>query len=530
MLTQIRHIQKGTLIVVTILIVIAFAFLYSDFDFVQGTVGGQDCVVKVYDRCYRQKEAAILSNHYDVAMRLGMYDFATVLFGEDRRDDDRTNFIMSLVILRKEAERMGIEPTAAEIKAAIPTLPVFQQPWVNADIVKNNILGPNGFTDGDLAQLVKDYLSFQQLRELIGSGVAAVPSETERLYTKRNQRYHASLVNFDRSKYTEALKITEEEVKEYFEENSEELMSLPKRAFDYAHFIPNKLPDEATAEAKANATRTFANAVNRAYADLAEDDSNFVEVAKRYEGKKADFEMKSGKYEPFAEEDASEDLKGNAELLKEIFSEVLQLDDVTIPISDGDGGYFVFHYAELVEPRPLTLDEARNAIQIALKAKKSNRIVSDAASEARAKLVEAIAGGKNFAEAAKDAGVEVEALPPFSAQEPPADRTDASLIISAAQEVSEKEVSSVVSLPDGKGYMLVYVDKIDIYEDENEDATKRSITASTEDSIKRSLFTAWFNQRRQESGAVRDLLRSGPQQGGQPVPVSEEEAPTEDPS
>ena len=47
MLTQIRHIQKGTLIVVTILIVIAFAFLYSDFDFVQGTVGRQDCVVKV---------------------------------------------------------------------------------------------------------------------------------------------------------------------------------------------------------------------------------------------------------------------------------------------------------------------------------------------------------------------------------------------------------------------------------------------------------------------------------------------------
>ena len=33
MLTQIRHIQKGTLIIVTIIIVISFAFLYSDFDF-----------------------------------------------------------------------------------------------------------------------------------------------------------------------------------------------------------------------------------------------------------------------------------------------------------------------------------------------------------------------------------------------------------------------------------------------------------------------------------------------------------------
>ena len=39
MLTQIRHIQKGTLIVVTILIVIAFAFLYSDYDMGQGRLG-----------------------------------------------------------------------------------------------------------------------------------------------------------------------------------------------------------------------------------------------------------------------------------------------------------------------------------------------------------------------------------------------------------------------------------------------------------------------------------------------------------
>jgi len=186
MLTQIRHIQKGTLIVVTVLIVISFAFLYSDFDFVRGTVGRQDCIVKVYNRCYRQKEAEKLASHFDVALELGMYDFAMVLFGENRQDRDPTDFMMSLVILRKEAEKMGIQPTATEIKEAIPQLPLFQQPWVNAAYVQNNILGPNGFSEGDLANLVKDYLSFQKLRSLIGAGLEAVPSETARLYTKSN--------------------------------------------------------------------------------------------------------------------------------------------------------------------------------------------------------------------------------------------------------------------------------------------------------------------------------------------------------
>ncbi|MBP6603804.1 MAG: SurA N-terminal domain-containing protein, partial [Verrucomicrobiales bacterium] len=289
MLTQIRHIQKGTLIAVTIIIVISFAFLYSDFDFVSGAVGKQDCVVKVYDRCYRQKEAQKLASHFDVALELGMYDFAMVLFGEKRQDRDPTDFIMSLVILRKEAEKMGIVPTATEIKEAIPQLPIFQQPWVNAAYIQNNVLGPNGFSDGDLANLVKDYLSFQKLRSLIGAGLEAIPSETARLYTKENQRYTGSVVRFNRSDYTAATKISEEEVKKYFEENKGKLNSEPKRGFDYVKFTPKAQPESATNEQKAKANLGFANAVNRAYADLAEEVAHFTDVAKQYVGDKAEF-------------------------------------------------------------------------------------------------------------------------------------------------------------------------------------------------------------------------------------------------
>src|SRR5690606_22060611 len=81
MLSQLRHIQKGLLIAVTAVIVVSFAFLYSDYDFVGGTFGRQDCEVKVYDRCYRSKEAQKLASHFDVAYQLGMYDFAMVLLG-----------------------------------------------------------------------------------------------------------------------------------------------------------------------------------------------------------------------------------------------------------------------------------------------------------------------------------------------------------------------------------------------------------------------------------------------------------------
>jgi len=503
MLSQLRHIQKGLLIAVTVVIVISFAFLYSDFDFVEGTLGRQDCVVKVYNRCYRQKEAAKLASGFEVAMQLGMYDFAMVLFGERRQDRDPTDFIMSLVILRKEAGKMGIEPTAEEIKAAIPGLPIFQQPGVSAEIVENNILGPNGFSQGDLADLVKDYLSFQKLRDLVGAGIEAVPSEAAKRYTRDNQLYTASVVRFDRAKYSEGLELTDEDIKKYYEENKVDLMSEAKRGFDFVKFIPKAVAADATNEVKAKATLDFANAVNRAYADLAETGADFNAIGKQYAGEKAEFTVETGALEPFAPAEAPELLKDNEDAIEALFSGAQQIDEVTVPIEVGEGGYLVFHYSESVEPIPLTLEQATPAIKESLLATKSNRAVSDAASDSLAKLNEAVKGGKSFEESATGLGLKAEKLPVFSESEPPADLADAAIVVQAVKGLAAKEISTVTERPGGEGYLLVHVDKIEIYKDEEAATKKDSIAASVKNQLQRTLFTAWFNQRRAESGSER---------------------------
>jgi len=505
MLTQIRHIQKGILIVVTVLIVISFAVLDFKFDFLWGTVavGKPNCLVKVYNSCYRQKEVQKLASHFDVARKLGMNDFAMVLFGENRQDRDRTDFIMSLVILRKEAERMGIQPTAAEVKEAIPQLPLFQQPWVNAAYVQNTILGPNGFTDGDLANLVKDYLCFQKLRSLIGAGLSAVPSEAARLYTKSNQRYTASVVRFDRADFTKDIQITDEEIRTYYEENKEGLNSEARRGFDFVKFIPKPEIEGATNEEKAKANLEFANAVNRAYSDLAEDGADFVKVAGQYAGERAEFTMEQGKLEPFSPAEPVERLKDEQTVLEAIFSPAQQLNTVTVPLQVEGGAYYVFHYGTLVEPVPLTLEQATPAIREALTSIKSNRAVSDAASAALAKLNEAVKAGGSFGEAAGSLGLKPEALPNFSESEPPADLEDAGLIVEAVSGLGEKEISAVTDRPGGLGSLLVYVDRIEIYNDEEIESKKDSLAATVENQLDRTLFTAWFNQRRAESGAQR---------------------------
>ncbi|MEM9283663.1 MAG: peptidyl-prolyl cis-trans isomerase [Verrucomicrobiota bacterium] len=502
MLTQFRHIQKGTLIVVTIIIVIAFAFLYSDFDFM-GTVGSQKCAVKAYDRCYRLKEVQKLATSYDVATMLGMGEFANVLFGENRQDQDRVNFVLSLIILREEALKMGIEPDAEEIKKAIPELPVFQQPWVTAEFIENNVLGPNGFSDGDLAQLVKDYLVFERLRDLIGSGVESIPSETEKRYIRSAQRYDVSLIEFDREQLEAETKVSEEEIKTYYEENQESLMSDPKRAFDYAKFEPKELPDDATNEQRSRAQLDFANAVNRVYADLAEKEADFMAVAKQHTGEQEHFIKSAGSFEPFASTSPPEGLGENETLLETIFSGALQIGSVTVPVPTGDGGYYVFYVKEMVDPQPLTLDQAGEAIESALIAKKSNRSVNDAASAARAEINEDLEAGTPFAKAVKEAGLKSTQLPNFSAREPLPEREDTALIYGAVDGLAEGELSSVVELAGGKGYLLAFVDKVQLYEDPERDASERAIAASTELGLRRALFSGWFNQRKLESSSAR---------------------------
>jgi len=501
MLTQIRHIQKGTLIVVTIIIVIAFAFLYSDYD-PSGAVGSQVCVVKVYERCYRQKEAQKIATNFDVAMRLGMYDFASSLFNINRQDRDPTEFLMSLIVLRKEAERLGIEPTAEEIKASIPKLPIFQQPWVNAEYVQNQILGPNGFTDGDLAQLAKDYLSFQKLRDLIGAGVQSASSEVEREYIHDNQRYTAHLIQVDRKNYVDQVDVSDAKVKEYYEANKANLLSAEKRGFTYAKFTPEKLPEDATNEQKAISNRDFAQAVNRVYAELATDGSDFEKVVKEYLATKPPYKAEHGKFEPFEVNEAPEPLKGDPELVTGLFSAALQPAVVTVPFPQEDGSYYVFRYSELVQPSPLTLEAATPAIKTALKNRDSDQLANEAASAAKAKFSEAIAAGKSVAEAATAAGVKATPLPNFSTSEPPAETDDASLIVGAVDGLKAGEVSDVIQQHEGRGYLLVFVEKIELYKDEEKESSQRTLAAVMEGQVKRDLFAAWLNQRKADSGAL----------------------------
>ena len=112
------------------------------------------------------------------------------------------------------------------------------------------------------------------------------------------------------------------------------------------------------------------------------------------------------------------------------------------------------------------------------------------ANAARAAINESLEAGKSFDEAVKAAEVEAESLPVFSINQMPEDLENASSIAVAVGEMGEKDLSQVIEAPGGEGYMLVYVDKIELYEDEEAENIKRGIASSMEAGLRYRMFNS----------------------------------------
>lgn len=500
MLTTIRRSQKWLLILVCIVIVVSFS-LYTGFDSAGRGALSPGTAFCVYKKCYTPNEASRLASYHSVAQAIGLYDFARSLFGEQRLDQDRTNFVLSLVVLRHEAEKLGISPTNEEVVQAYQDLPIFQSPMVTPQMVKERIMGPAGFTQTDEVQLMKDYLSWKQIRELLTAGIASTPDEIDRRYKQLNRQFTSHVINFDRSKFQESVNVSDDEVKTYFTEHEGEILTEEARAFEYVKIEMPALAEDATNEAKADARQAHLKKINDLYLAAVSEDKTFAEAVNE-----AGLKLETAG--PFPRTEPSEALKSESALLDTVFSRTVSMvKPIPVPVQvearEPTSSFYMLNLTEVVEPRPQTLEEATDVITDVLTRQKADQAVKEAAQSAQAKINEALAGGQSLEAAAKAAGVEAVAVPQFSVSNPPAATEDAGAIVGAAQSLSEGELSTVLDRSRGAGYMLLYIDDIVLFEDEEMDIKKDMLARETASIEQNRIFNAWFRKVLGDSGAAR---------------------------
>src|SRR6267143_2573790 len=393
-----RH--KDWLMIVIAILAIPFVFYFvraPDYGAMkQGDVG------QIYGRQLSQLEIDANARLGGLAQALGMSDFWETLSLRQPGNGGYGTFAVDLIILRHEAERLGLRPSGAEIADVVRKLPVFQGEsgfdiTKCSDFVRNG-LGPMGLGEEHIEQLARDEICLNEIKELLGAGVTISKDELDENFRRGYDKFFVSVIRFRSADFENGITIKDEDVQKYYDAHKSELKTDEKRKVEFVQLglteeaaeytnLPGPLSQPAYSSAF---TDRFIQSLISAYAatspsvgsdvtaqrwneqktlmgteriealqKLSDSATNFTEaVLETY------FKQAAGKFQlpvhetgEFTAAAPDPQLKADPQLGAAAFKLSVQKPN-SDPIQVADG-FYILHLAGITEAHPLTLEEAK---------------------------------------------------------------------------------------------------------------------------------------------------------------------------
>ena len=485
MVSLLRKYQQTLMILVTVMVIIAFVWLYNGTRFDKL---GTDAAYRVYGKTLTQADVERTARRFHVAMSLGLRDLVGGLSGATYdKNQAFENFVWNSFVLDHEANALGIAPTNTDVVSAMKGLQVFQtndtfDPMKYQEF-SQSVLGPNGITDAQVEDLVRDELRLKRLMDLIGSTVDATSAESRALFVQQHQKLDVSLVQFSQEEFTKAVQPKDDEVKKYFEDHKATLKTEEKRV---VRFVKIDLSDAE----KALKDKERVKAMQKLTARVEEFTQHLAEKMK-FEDVAQKMELKVQTTPEFTEAQGCPNFASIPQAASAAFQLTEKAPD-SEPVQ-AETGYCLLHLDKILASRPLTFEEAKPKIITQIKTERGHNALMSKANEARSKIEAGLKAGKSFADAAKDAGQKVESFPPFSVTEP-ADKPNANEIAEKAIELSVNDLSDFVTTPDGG--LLIHMDKKEPVDDAKFSKEIESQLKSLRNRKRIATFFQWLQQKR----------------------------------
>src|SRR5260370_20997695 len=232
-----------------LMIVIAILAIPFIFYFVQrpdyGAIG-RDQFDRIYDRNVSILEAQQSARLLSLAQALGMSDFVgTMTAGAGgAQNQAAVQFIVKLLVLRHEAERVGLRPSASEGVEVVRKVPGFQGDSgfdINKfnDLVQNG-LAPLGLAEEHIEQLVRDQISLSEIQKLLAAGVSLPKSELDENFQRGYDKLYVSVIRFRPVDFDKDIKINDEDVQKYYDAHKAELKTDEKRKVEFVQLTLNE--------------------------------------------------------------------------------------------------------------------------------------------------------------------------------------------------------------------------------------------------------------------------------------------------
>ena len=265
------------------MIVIAILAIPFIFYFVQRPDYGamrSDQFARIYDRNVSRLEAEQLNRLLSLAEALGMSDFLqTLIMGARTRDD----VIVNLLVLRHEANRLGLRPSAPEVANVVRTLPAFQSES-GFDINKFNdfvqgALAPLGLAEEHIEQLVRDQICLNEIQKLLAAGVSFPKAELDENFQRGYDRLYVSVIRFRPADFDKDVKINDEDIQKYYDAHKAELKENEKRKVEFVQLTLTGEEKKLAGKERIEALQKLADRATDFTQALLEKGSDFKQAA-----------------------------------------------------------------------------------------------------------------------------------------------------------------------------------------------------------------------------------------------------------
>ncbi len=498
MIKILRKHRNWLMIVIAVLALpFCLYFVKSDTSLIRS-----DTFAQMYGRKITHIEAQRDANLYQLATLLGVSDLTDTLApGSGEFAQKAPSFIINLTILRHEIDRLGMEPAESEIVDAVKKFPALQGSSgfdpAKYDQVERTLLPSLGFSDEQLRELAHDELCLKKIRDLVGSSVSLPESESKSNYEELYGKNFASVIRIKTNDLLKDIKVSDDDIKKYYETHKSELKTEPKRKVEFVRLSltddQKKLKDKERIDALQKLADR-ANDVSQALLDKGE----FHQVA-------AKFQLPVETTGEFTGSAPDPKLKTDAQLNQAAFNLTKQ-EPTSDPIQTADG-FVIVHLVSLTEAQPLNLEEAKQKIVDAIKNERAREMAMTNGRKAAETLRTALKSGQPLQAALQQAGgLKAEKVEPFTLADdmdakPPdkkSEVTDMMVIKNVAGQLQPGEVSDFSPWIDGG--LIVLLEKRDPPDPAKYQETKAKFEERYLKTAREYVFNEWLRDRQRDAG------------------------------
>ncbi|CAN5760172.1 hypothetical protein BH20VER1_BH20VER1_04290 [soil metagenome] len=502
MINVLRKNQRMLWIVIGFL-AIPFIFYFSKSDPFKA---GSNVVGKLYDKPVTVVDFQRSTRLFVLARELGMFTYLQDLVGNAKSEDEAyAAFAWNRLVVRHEAERLGLRATPQEVANVVRELRPFRSAK-GFDLEQYNqftqqMLPALGFTESHIEELASDQLVLARLRDVLATGMEVPEAETRENYTRAYGKLNTAVVRLRTDDFEKQVQVSDEDVTQYFEAQKLSLNTEEKRKVGIVALALNEEQKKLEGRERVEVLQKLADRANDFNQALLEKGAQFEQVAQKFElPVQTTGEFTRSKPDPL--------LTANPQLSEAAFR--LTQENPTSDAMQAGDGFYVLHLAGIEPPRPLTLEEARPQVVEAIKTQRIRALMAARAGEITQKLRAAVSAGTPLEVAAQEAGVSVEKIPPFALADqptppaepgkepPPPEAPDLQMIKAIISEMDPGEVSEFV--PTATGGLMAVLERRDEPDAAAYEQGKAQFVSRLMRGRRDLAFYEWLAERRREAG------------------------------